>query len=83
MITLDLDRTPTDGVCKAARRLIRAGHDPETILHVVRGDTLVFLRDQSLKAWASLDVRETPERSIHLVKHRAFDLAAVRRSASQ
>ena len=71
MITLDLDRTPTDGVCKAARRLIRAGHDPETILHVVRGDTLVFLRDHPLKYWARLSVRETPECSAHFVRHRA------------
>lgn len=57
-VTVDYEgRCRGSPICTLARKLVEAGHDPATILHVYRGDTLCF-EPRPLGLWAGQTIEE-------------------------
>ncbi len=59
----------------SARDLIAAGHNPETLMYIVRkrekaeGYMPIFTRDSSLRVWAAKDCVETETTSVRIGKY--------------
>lgn len=51
------------------RKLVAAGANPETILHVYRGETLCFVPGP-LGKFAGMATEESDTKSVHLTKYR-------------
>ena len=62
---------PKFSLCKHARKLIKEGHDPNTILHIYRRDTLCF-RPMPLGKWADITTREGDGQSVKFIKYVPF-----------
>lgn len=67
----ELNTRSNSPVCTAARQLIELGVDPNTIVVVLRGNTLVF-KKAKLSMWANMTVAEG-SKSARFIKFREID----------
>ena len=58
-LTHDLNSTGSRSCCAICRDYILEGHSPNTSIHFVRGETNVFVKDQTLEWWACRQVDES------------------------
>ena len=76
MIIFDLNQYPPSISCSQhCRNLIKAGHDPQTPIKFVRGQTPVFNETFTLEHWAGRDCIESHNgRHMRYVKHTGEDV---------
>lgn len=76
MVIFDLNQYPPSTSCSQhCRNLINAGHDPQTPIKFVRGQTPVFKETFTLIHWAGRDCIESHNgRHMRYVKHTGEDV---------
>lgn len=74
VIICDLNRFPSKSCEAIARQMLKAGHDPQKLIHFKRGATKIWTKDYSIAYWAGLRVRESENGQwMRFVKHNPND----------
>lgn len=71
MTTIRIDLSEVRSLCAHCRDLIAEGHDPDTLVEVVRGETICFT-PATLRFWAGRSVSESDYQSIRFTAFRPF-----------
>lgn len=59
VVVVDLGNFPGKSCGAIARQMLKAGHDPDKLIHFKRGKTKIWTKDSPISYWAGLDVRES------------------------
>ena len=59
VVVVDLGNFPGKTCCGIARKMLKAGYDPQKLVHFKRGSTPIWAKDSPISYWAGLDVRES------------------------
>ena len=74
VVVVDLGNFPGKSCCAIARRMLKAGHDPQKLVHFKRGKTPIWTKDSPISYWAGLDVKESQDsRWMRFVKYEPKD----------
>ena len=74
VVVVDLGEFPGISCCAIARRMLKAGHDPQKLVHFKRGSTPIWVKDSPIGVWAGLDVRESENGQwMRFVKYKSKD----------
>lgn len=71
MTTIRIDLSETPSLCAHCRTLLAEGHDPDTLVEAVRGETICFV-PKPLQFWANLSVIESDYKSARFTRFRPF-----------
>ena len=77
MTTIRVDLSEVRSICSHCRTLIAEGHDPDTLIEAVRGETICFA-PRPIQFWADRTVSESDRQSARLTKFRPFDPNRIR-----
>ena len=73
-VVVDLGNFPGKTCCAIARQMLRAGHDPQKLVHFKRGKTPIWAKDSPISYWSGLDVKESQDgRWMRFVKYQPKD----------
>lgn len=74
VIVCDLNQFPNKSCGAIARQMLKAGHDPQKLVHFKRGSTPIWTEDKPISYWAGLDVKESQDgRWMRFVKYEPKD----------
>lgn len=70
VVVCDLNQFPNKSCGAIARQMLKAGHDPQKLVHFKRGKTKIWTKDSPISYWAGLDVKESQDgRWMRFVKY--------------
>lgn len=74
VIVCDLNQFPNKSCCYIARKMLKAGHDPDKLVQFKRGKTKIWTKDYPISYWASKDVKESENGQwMRFVKYKSKD----------